>query len=259
MVKPVLAGAASHAFLLILGCSTFSITRSDRTPAVAPGGADYLAVIAGGLRIGVPVCRERTAIRQLGFPGGKCYAVRSLPERVSDSFGEGLASSLEPVPSIVFQYVPLRDDDLTILVAPSRVEKLGLHGVPLTDNCFGRLGRVPSLREIELVRVPVTGEGLRELYDRTSLRSLFLLQCPTTAAGLAEISQVQSLDSLSITDLGLTRLRALTYLKEVSRDLLPHRPRASGGGVADFFADGAREAGRKTPELTFRTRPHFSR
>jgi endonuclease YncB( thermonuclease family) len=102
----------------------------------------------------------------------------------------------------------------------TKLQRLGLSGVPLRDEDLAGLKGLTDLRDLSLRGSLVTDGGLEHLGPFTKLRALSLMSTGVSDVGLVHLKVLTDLEDLdldrtSITDAGLKHLEVLTRLRRL--------------------------------------------
>src|SRR5262245_38107229 len=154
-------------------------------------------VVAGvTLRIGLPIYRQRAAVREIWGVGGYLQTSPGGPQWLRERVGDEWMKSFD------------------------EVDQVHLRGEKVTDSTLGHVGRLTGLRLLYLgSNTRVTDAGLANLKELPRLRNLSL-GMQVTDAGMAHLRGHTNLEELSfnstqLTDAGLVHLKRLTNLKEL--------------------------------------------
>ncbi len=135
-----------------------------------------LVVVAGGLRIGVPIYQQQVAEQEVERLGGWAFKGPREPEwlwsrlfEIDQEWGERT--------------------DVVVSVC--------LRGLAATDDTLDHIGWLSDLKELELVGTHVTDAGLVHLKRLRKLERIHLSSPPVTEAGIAELQR--ALPRLKIT------------------------------------------------------------
>lgn len=149
--------------------------------------------------------------------------------------GIGLAplAKLPEVEWIGLHASDITEADLEHLKGLTKLSRLGLADIRLSDAGLKRLAGMTQLEILYLMENPITDAGLDHLQRLTKLKELGLGQTKITDAGLERLKpfkdlQVLDVQRLNITSYGLKHLKALTMLQKLDlascnqvRDLAP--------------------------------------
>jgi Leucine-rich repeat (LRR) protein len=134
--------------------------------------------------------------------------------------GIGLAplAKLPEIEWIGLHLSDISEADLEHLKGLTKLRRLGLADVKLTDAGLKRIEDLTTLEILFLMENPITDAGLDHLQKMTKLKELGLGQTGITDAGLERLKtfkdlQTLRLQQLKITEAGLGHLKALTKLK----------------------------------------------
>jgi hypothetical protein len=144
------------------------------------------------------------------------------------------------VTSLTLDLHQTTDATLALLPKVSGLERLNLHGCPITDDGLAHLGGLTSLKELNLSDCEFTDAGLSSLAGLTNLEALNVtssfgnnpqIKGPGLAA-LAGMTKLQRLvlDKNLVDDAGLGHLKHLNALKE----LYLEQTRVVGPGLANL-------------------------
>jgi Leucine-rich repeat (LRR) protein len=151
--------------------------------------------------------------------------------------GIGLAplAKLPEIEWIGLHLSDITEADLDHLKGLTKLRRLGLADIKLTDDGLRRIEGLATLEILFLMENPITDAGLDHLRRMTKLQELGLGQTKVTDAGLEKVAafkemQVLGLQQLKITTAGLGHLKPLTRLERLNlsgcvgvRDLQPLR------------------------------------
>jgi hypothetical protein len=123
-----------------------------------------LAVVAIGLHVGMPICRQRAAIREIERIGGRVSATLGGPDWLWEYVGDEWMRLLRDEPTEVS--LDWTDADDTTLMQVSRlstVEYIHLRHAWITDAGLKHLSALRRLKRIDAFGTDVTASGIRDL------------------------------------------------------------------------------------------------
>jgi len=204
-----------------------------------------MVVIAVGLRFGLPIYRQRLAIREIERLGGVVETQDGGPELLRGWIGDSRMSIFDRVICVRFQgggQVPdaglaelkwlanpegievllfgddVSDDSLRHFESMVGLKSLGLGGAQVSDAGLVHLKSLKNLQSLNLSGTQVTDAGLQDLKGFRMLRSLHLGYTELTDDGLEQLADIVTLEDLDlmdtrVTDAGLAHLQRLPNLK----------------------------------------------
>jgi hypothetical protein len=171
-----------------------------------------VVAVAAGLRIGIPIYRQKAALHQIERLGGSVLETqRGGPKWLRDHVGDD--------PMMLFD----------------EVINVNLGGTQANDATMNWVSCLTKLRHCSLVETQVTDAGLVHLRGMTDLQSLYLANTRITDKGLEYLTGLTELkwlwlDNTNVTDAGLVHLTGLAGLQE----LWLHGTQVTDAGVADL-------------------------
>ena len=178
--------------------------------------AAMLVLAAVSLHVGVPIYRQRVAIREIERVKGEVLLTRPRgPEWLRGLLGDRWKRLLlDEVVSVNLADSEVTDSTLVHLKELPGLEHLWLNRTGVSDAGLANLAGLVNLQELGLQGTRVTDLGLAHLTGLTRLEILFLSQTDLTDAGLQHLVGFNRLQKLSIentkvTDAGLARLSVL--------------------------------------------------
>jgi Leucine-rich repeat (LRR) protein len=223
-----------------------------------------LVAIAVGLHLGMPIWRQRAAIREIRRLGGRVTMHSGGPERVRRWIGDENMQVFDEVHSVNLRELAITDADLSNLTplpsvmrldlawtlntesrvtdagaaklaALTKITDLSLYGTQIGDRGLAALRRLNHLQILRLDHTPITDAGLEHVGALTNLQQLYLNSTRVGDAGLAHLTHCSKLETLwladtQVTDASLVHLKRLSHLRRVILD----GTRVSETGVADL-------------------------
>jgi hypothetical protein len=180
-----------------------------------------LAVVAAGLRIGVPIWRQQVASREIERLRGQIEVRNDGPLWLQELMGPKDAQIFNVITRVRLGGTDFGDDDMGVLSGLATVERLVLYNTRVTDSGLVHVRGLRNLKGLYLHGTRVTDAGLTPLKALPQLRVLDLAMTGITDTGLAEIREIRSLERLylegtQVTAVGIAELqRALPKLKVI--------------------------------------------
>jgi len=199
--------------------------------------AAILAVVAVGVRIGMPIYWQQQAIREIERLKGTAVTAERRPAWIRNLFGSRFTDLFEDVVRVELSNSKIKDAELVAnlgalrnienlelnntkignaglasLRGMKKLQNLGLGGTKITDTGLDELGSLTSLKRIGLEFTKVTDNGLLALTTLPELSAVDLSNTQITDAGIAHFKRVSNLDQLIlvgalVTDSGVDDLR----------------------------------------------------
>jgi Leucine Rich repeat len=209
--------SASHPDPAMLEPRRFSI----RSPTLAwiVLATVVLAVVAGGLGIGIPIWRQHAASREIERLGGSTEVRNDGPEWLQEFMGPKDAQIFNVITRVRLGGTDFGDGNMQVLSGLATVERLALFNTRVTDSGLVHVRGLRNLKGLYLHGTRVTDAGLSPLKALSQLQVLDLAMTGITDTGLAQIREIRSLERLyvegtQVTDAGIAELqRALPGLK----------------------------------------------
>jgi hypothetical protein len=189
---------------------------------------------AAGLRFGLPIYRQRVAIRKLTELGAKFELGPRGPEWLQKYTPLGYV-----VIRIDLNDSHVADADLVHLREVAGLQTVSLDRTHVTNAGLVHLKAVTNLQGLSLNQTKLTDAGLMELQEMKGLQKLDVGRTEITDAGLVYLKGLTRLESLDlggteITDAGLIHLKGLTSLRRLVLRSVLHEKRVTRAGVADL-------------------------
>ncbi len=208
--------------------------------------AVVLTIVAGGLWIGVPIYRQRVAIREIERAGGNVVYMESGQDWLFRWLGDDGMSGLAEVAGVSLSETEFIDADLESIRVLNRIRRLNLRSTRVTDAGCRHLEVLVSLQELNLDDTKVSDAGLPHLERLKRLEYLSLERTRLTDEGLGRLKGLPHLRELSLretkaTDAGVAELRrALPRLWIHHRKSPPFEadPRRRGPASGEWETDG---------------------
>ncbi len=172
----------------------------------------FLLVVAVALRLGLPLYRKNSAIREFRRMGGSVQTVPGGPEWLRRRIGDDRMRFFDEVVFVHLGGTAATDADISAVAEMSKLKKLNLRGTRVSDVGLDHVRRLPELEVLSLGDTRVTDAGLVKLGGLSSLNRLSLL-------------------GTGISDAGLLHLQRLANLQEV----MLHGTRVTDAGLVDFL------------------------
>jgi hypothetical protein len=170
-----------------------------------------LVFVGSSLWVGVPIYRQRLAMREIDRLDGSLVTMPDGPEWIRDWLDEEQMRSIDTVIGVDLSYTNASDETMVCLGGLSSLQTLSLDGTKITDVGLSHIKQSKAVQVLNLDDTLITDAGLALLADMDSLEEL-------------------SLSGTQITDAGLVRLKSFTSLK------LLHvaRTQVTDAGIADL-------------------------
>jgi hypothetical protein len=159
-----------------------------------------LVFIGTVLRIGVPICRQQAAIREIELLGGKVEMRRNTTDWLRRLLGDDWGRCLDDVAVVSFFGCQIADDDLHGLNRLTRIERLWLGGNGITNAGLEHLRELTSLETLDLWGTRISDAGLAHVGNLPRLKTLYLDQTQVTDAGLKNLKGLRNLRHLYCSD-----------------------------------------------------------
>jgi hypothetical protein len=186
-------------------------------------GITALMLVAGviWLRMGLPICRQQLAIREISRVGGRIETVKCGPNWVRKWVGDELMTAFDEVVVVDLTSRPATDATLAHVGRFTKLQRLRLSATNVTDAGLIHLQALTMLDQLSLEVTAVTDGGLAHIESLTSLQDLSLDFTQITDDGLAHLENLAALRKLSfdntqVSDVGTTHLKGHTLLRRLS-------------------------------------------
>ncbi len=195
----------------------FSIP-SPRPLWIGVAGVVMIAV-ALGAGVGLPIWRQRTAVRAVERAGGHVEMRMGGPGWLRRCVGDENMKMLDDVVDVRFNDSEVSDTTMDEVGALSGLKRLSTgNGTRVTDAGVEKLRNLKRLEYLFLGNPKVTDAGVKHLRGLTNLKDLRLPNTRLTDDGIPDLVRISKLEWLSlsnthVTDEGLIRLRGLSGLK----------------------------------------------
>ena len=155
------------------------------------------AIMAVGLRFGLPVYRQQAAVRNVYTTGGWVTTRSGGPDWLRERIGDERMKYFD------------------------EVERVEADGTGLHDSTLSGFRNLKGLTTLRLADTEVSDAGLANLFGMSSLEELSLARTNVGDAGIAYLTgllmlQSLNLDGTRVTDAGLAHLRGLSRLRGLS-------------------------------------------
>lgn len=217
------------------------LPRSLRIGVVAV----VLVVFAIALSVGLPIYRQKVAIREIERVGGEILQIRpGRPKWLRERLRDDQRALIDEVVHLDLNHSRATDATLKYVGRLTNLELLWLDnaqlrsssgGAQITDAGLVHIAGLTDLQDLNLTGTGVTDVGLLNLARLTRLEHLILSGTRVSDAGLAHLKGLTrlrylSLDFTQVTDTGLAHLKGLASL----RDLFLFDTEVSRAGVDEL-------------------------
>lgn len=184
--------------------------------------AVVLFVLGTGLRIGMPIYRQRAAIGKIQKLGGNVEVRAAGPAWLRELLGHEREELLDEVVAVNLADRHATDATLGCVAQLNGIESLFLSRTQVTDAGLEHLSWLPKLKNLLLADTRVTDLGLGRLKSVAALQCLSLSDTPVSDAGLAHLKGLANLRDLylydtQVTDAGVVELERELPVLEVHR------------------------------------------
>jgi len=85
--------------------------------------------------------------------------------------------------------LPIKDNDVKMLVELKKIRRLNLENTAITNECFQYLKQLPELEQLNLYGTDISDEGLKQLASFKKLSVLYLWKTRVTANGVEQFKK----------------------------------------------------------------------
>jgi hypothetical protein len=157
-----------------------------------------LVVGAVALKVGLPIYRQRVAIRLIEEHKGFVDARLRGPEWLRRLLGEKRLWSFCPVTQVFLGQTEVTDADLEVICGIKSLENVSIVCTRFGDTGLKHLAGLPHLKRLSLLETEVTDTGIARLKQLTELEVLDLERTHITDRSLIELRGMRSLKQLSL-------------------------------------------------------------